>query len=134
MPDQPGRRALDHLCAVALGYPQAVEEFPSGERVVKVRGKIFVFFGTPGEDFGMSVKLPDSHPIALAQPFTSPSSHGLGRAGWVTVRYPPGEDPPLDMLEDWLDESYRSVAPKSLVATLPEYSLGVSEPDKVEAR
>jgi predicted DNA-binding protein (MmcQ/YjbR family) len=30
---------------VALGLPEAVEEFPWGDRVVKVRKKIFVFLG-----------------------------------------------------------------------------------------
>ncbi len=38
----------------ALSYPEASEEFPWGERVIKVRGKVFAFLGRPGE--GLSVE------------------------------------------------------------------------------
>ncbi|MEA2623180.1 MAG: hypothetical protein QOH61_2090 [Chloroflexota bacterium] len=118
-------RALTHVRDFALRYPEAHEEFPWGDRVIKVRGKIFVFLGVGETGFGISTKLPNSHPMALAQPFASPTGYGLGRAGWVTSQFAPDEEPPLEMLEDWIDESYRAVAPKRLVAQLPEYSPGV---------
>jgi hypothetical protein len=41
-----------------------------------------------------------------------------GRSGWVTATFAPGVAPPLDPLKDWIDESYRAVAPKSLVKQL----------------
>jgi hypothetical protein len=36
----------------------------------------------------------------------------------VTARFGPRQKPPLDLLRRWIDESYRAVAPKKLVAQL----------------
>ena len=106
--------------AVALGYPEAVEEHPWGESAFKVRTKVFVFMGEPpGGGLSISVKLPDAAPAALLEPFASPTGHGLGRSGWVSFTFAPGSDLPLEAIGDWVDESYRAVAPKRLVATLP---------------
>ena len=44
--------------------------------------------------------------------------YGLGKAGWVGLRVPPDEDPPMDLFLEWIEESYRAVAPKKLVAQL----------------
>jgi hypothetical protein len=83
-----------------------------------VRGRVFVFFGTAGETLGLGTKLPESADFALMQPWAKPSGYNLGRAGWVSSSFEPGDDPPLDILRQWIDESYRAVAPKRLVATL----------------
>src|SRR4029079_16678362 len=73
----------------ALAYPGAHEEFPWGERVVKVKGKVFVFLGRDEEDFGLSVKLPQSRLMPLDLPYTSPTAYGLGKAGWVSAQFGP---------------------------------------------
>lgn len=104
----------------ALAYPGATEEFPWGERVIKVKGKVFVFLGRDEEDdVGLSVKLPHSGDAALGLPFCTPTGYGLGKAGWVSASFPGGKNVPLPLLLEWLDESYRAVAPKKLLATLP---------------
>jgi predicted DNA-binding protein (MmcQ/YjbR family) len=107
------------LRAFALGYPDAREEFPWGERVIKVKGKVFVFLGRDDAGLGLSVKLPHSRLMALGLPFASPTGYGLGKSGWVSVQFGPREKPPMDLMRAWIDESYRAVAPKKLVATLP---------------
>ncbi|HVU51575.1 MAG TPA: MmcQ/YjbR family DNA-binding protein [Polyangia bacterium] len=107
------------LRAFALSLPGAVEEFPWGDRVVKVNKKVFVFLGTHDGGLAMSVKLPDTAAIALTLPFASPTRYGLGKSGWVTALFAKSERPPLDMLRAWIEESYRAVAPARLVATLP---------------
>ena len=50
-------------------------------------------------------------------PGAEPTGYSLGRAGWVTI---PLRDttPPVEVLTDWVEESYRTVAPKRLVAEL----------------
>jgi hypothetical protein len=60
-------QAALRLREFALGFPEATEDFPWGERVMKVKKKVFIFMGHPGEDdmFGFSVKLPESAPMAL---------------------------------------------------------------------
>ena len=101
------------LVSFALGLPGATEDFPWGERVVKVRGKIFVFLG--GTAPAITVKLVESHPHALSVDGAAPTGYGLGRAGWVTV---PVSGLPLATLRDWVEESYRLVAPTRRVAEL----------------
>jgi predicted DNA-binding protein (MmcQ/YjbR family) len=107
------------LRAFALGYPQTHEDFPWGERVVKVKGKVFVFLGRDDEGLGLTVKLPQSGLMALGLPFASPAGYGMGKSGWVTVQFGKRQKPPMDLMRAWIDESYRAVAPKRLVATLP---------------
>lgn len=104
----------------ALGLPGAWEDFPWGEAVVKVGKKVFLFLGHSGDVFGLSVKLPESNLLALDLPFTSPTGYGLARGGWVTARFEKGDDVPVDLLERWVEESYRAVAPKKLVKALDE--------------
>jgi predicted DNA-binding protein (MmcQ/YjbR family) len=107
------------LRAAALAYPEAVEEFPWGERVIKVKKKVFVFLGHDGDDgVGLSVKLPHSGGFALSLPFASPTAYGLGKSGWVSASFGAKDDVPVEMLRAWIDESYRAVAPKKLVAAL----------------
>ena len=105
----------------ALAYPEAWEDFPWGEAVVKVRKKVFVFLGHPDDPnvaFGLSVKLPESKDFALTLPYTEPTGYGLGKAGWVSASFAKGMKPELDLLLEWVDESYRAVAPKTLVKRL----------------
>src|SRR2546421_5751917 len=103
------------LRAHALRLPETREDFPWEEdRVIKVRNKIFVFLGS-GREFGVGVKLTHSNQAALGLPFVQPMAYGLGRSGWVTVQPAGGRQPPVDLLQAWIDESYRAVAPKRLI-------------------
>src|SRR4030088_61893 len=83
-------RAVQTLRRFALRHRDAVEDFPWGDRTIKVRGKIFLFLGQDGETLNLSVKLPQSAEAALALPFTSPTRYRLGRSGWVTARFSEG--------------------------------------------
>jgi predicted DNA-binding protein (MmcQ/YjbR family) len=109
----------ENVLAFALSFPETTQEQPwEDDVVVKVRGKIFVFAG-PARSRRMSVKLVESHAHALAIDGAEPTGYGLGRSGWVTVPYrAPGVS--LALLRDWVEESYRIVAPKRLLARLDE--------------
>ena len=89
--------------------------------MVKVSNRIFMFLGIAEDpsNLAMTVKLDESHEQALFVPGAAPTGYGLGRSGWVTV---PLRDttPPLDVLKDWVEESYRRIAPEHLVAGLDE--------------
>jgi predicted DNA-binding protein (MmcQ/YjbR family) len=105
----------------ALGFPGAYEEFPWGERVIKVNKKVFIFLGKvdkPTDELSFSVKLPASAAEALELPYTEPTGYGLGKSGWVSVRLSPGTVVSSKLFQAWIDESYRSIAPKKLVAQL----------------
>jgi predicted DNA-binding protein (MmcQ/YjbR family) len=114
----PQSAAFETLRAAALALPEAAEEFPWGECAVKVRGKTFLFTRNDATGLHLSMKLPQSREFALEYPFTTPTGYGLGRAGWVSASFAPGDAPPLDVLEAWIRESYRAVAPKKLSAGL----------------
>ncbi|MEX2611995.1 MAG: MmcQ/YjbR family DNA-binding protein [Gaiellaceae bacterium] len=102
----------------ALSLPEAFEDHPWGEDVAKVRGKVFVFLGTAGSDMPrMTVKLVESRGHALSVEGAEPTGYGLGKSGWVTAPLvADGVDLPL--LCDWIEESYRIVAPKRLISEL----------------
>lgn len=105
------------LRAFALSLPQAHEDFPWGERVVKVGRKVFVFLGSDETEGAITVKLVESHGHALSLEGARPTGYGLGRAGWVTVPLA-ADGLTLDLLRDLIEESYRIVAPRRLVASL----------------
>jgi predicted DNA-binding protein (MmcQ/YjbR family) len=102
----------------ALTYPGTHEDFPWGHRALKVKGKAFIFMGSEDGGLGLSLKLTHSNAAALMMPFATPTGYGLGKSGWVSASFPKGQQPPMEMLRQWVDESYRAVAPKKLVAQI----------------
>ena len=102
---------MPRVLPFALSLPGAWEDHPWGDTVVKVGRKIFVFAGAER----ITVKLDEAHAHALSVDGAEPTGYGLGKAGWVTVPVAGVDD---DVLRDWVEESYRLVAPKKLVAQL----------------
>jgi predicted DNA-binding protein (MmcQ/YjbR family) len=111
-------RAESALRKHALTYPETYEEFPWGHRALKVKEKVFLFLYREETFLSLSVKLPVSGKTALALTFASPTGYGLGKSGWVTARFEANDVVPVEMLCEWIDESFRAVAPKKLVAQL----------------
>jgi predicted DNA-binding protein (MmcQ/YjbR family) len=107
------------LVRAARQFPGAWEDVPWGERVAKVGKKVFAFLGRDGDDEPhVSVKLPESCHQALTLTCCEPTGYGMGRAGWVTIRLHDPDCPSLGVLLDWLDESYRAIAPHKLIDQL----------------
>ena len=102
----------------ALGYPETKEEFPWGESAFKVKGKTFIFMRDGAEGVSFSVKVPQSRDLALSLPGAEPTHYGLGAKGWVTLK--PDSRTPMHVVSFLIDESFRAVAPKKVLATLPE--------------
>jgi predicted DNA-binding protein (MmcQ/YjbR family) len=106
------------LRTFALAFPETDEAFPWGERALRVRKKAFVFMRAEDGVLSFSVKLADSRKQALALPFVEPTHYGLGKHGWVTVEVKKPTKALADQCEEWIEESYRSVAPARLVKSL----------------
>lgn len=102
----------------AMGFPGATEHTPWGEIACKVKGKVFVFLSCHTRGFSMSVKLPQSRADALDNDFAQPTGYGLGKSGWVTCTFEPGAEPPYDLMKQWIEESYRTIAPVKYVQAL----------------
>lgn len=112
-------RAAQEVYAYALSLPGAWEDHPWGENVAKVGTKVFLFSGwQDDESWGISVKLQESHAAAMSLPFCEATGYGLGKAGWVSARFAPGEKPLVELLKSWVRESYAHIAPKKLLAQL----------------
>lgn len=115
-------RKWEKVREFALAMPGATEEFPWGETVAKVNGKVFVFLGVSDGSYpmGVTVKLKDAeaHAHALTSPGAQPAGYGLGKAGWVRVPLAEQGAPAADLLCDWVEESYRAIAPKRLIGEL----------------
>lgn len=105
----------------ALGFPEAWEDHPWDHIAVKVRKKAFVFLS--GDDLfegklSMTLKLPISNEMVLGLPYMERAGYGLGKSGWVTMRLGPKDKSDLGMFKSWIGQSYRAVAPKTLIKTL----------------
>jgi predicted DNA-binding protein (MmcQ/YjbR family) len=107
---------LETLEAFALSLPDAWADSPWGDSVVKVGKKIFVFLGQA--EPGITVKLPDTADHALSLPGASKPGYGLGNHGWVSLPLAGLSREDGEVLLDFVEESYRAVAPKKLVKQL----------------
>jgi predicted DNA-binding protein (MmcQ/YjbR family) len=116
--ENPLKKFETEIRKIGLAYPEAYEEFPWGHCALKVNKKAFAFLGLSDESFSISMKLPVSKDFALALPFASPTGYGLGKSGWVSSRFGPNDDVPVGLLQTWLEESYRTIAPKRVSAKL----------------
>ena len=99
----------------ALTFPDAHEDFPWGHLAVKIGKKAFVFIAAEDGTTSISAKLPQSNKTALGHSFAKPTEYGLGKHGWVTFTFPRGAELPMELLRDAMTESYRAIAPKTLV-------------------
>ena len=119
-------RQWDGVRDFALSFPNAFEDLPWGVPVVKVATgskwpPLFLWLGA--RDAGtpaVYVKLTASYEQAVAVAGAFPTTmSGVGQWGRLTVPLPVGD---VDLLFDWVDESYRNVAPKRLVRLLDRRS------------
>ena len=120
---------ISSLEAFALSLPEAWPDNPWGDRVVKVGTKIFVFLSGPeSERPVVTTKLPDSRDHALSFPEAFPTRYGLGKHGWVTMFVDTIPDEEREVLFDFVEESYRTVATKTLVKRL-DAEIAAADPD-----
>jgi predicted DNA-binding protein (MmcQ/YjbR family) len=106
----------------ALAYPETTENFPWGHSAFKVKGKSFLFTYLDEKDkfLSMSMKLPLSGNLALSFAFARATEYGLGKHGWVTSIFKADDDVPVEILLEWMDESFRAVAPTRVLALMEE--------------
>lgn len=109
---------LQALRAMAMRFPGASEGIACEgtaleKHTIKVKNKAFLFFGKAD----VMVKLGPSAADARRLSEEKPGRLKIGANGWATLQL--GEEPPpLDLLEKWVEESYRLLASKDLIALL----------------
>lgn len=102
----------------ALGMPQATEDFPWGHRAFRIGKKVFLFLAWDEGVFSVTAKLPESQSMALTLPFAELTGYGMGKSGWVTARFSGRDTVPVPLLYQWIEESYRAIAPRKIAALL----------------
>jgi hypothetical protein len=128
---RPTDKLVQELRAFGLAYPGAHTKSPwPGHLDLAVNDKTFAYLSLEGEPFHISCKLPQSSHMALLLPGVKPAAYGLGKSGWVAAEFPDGKLPPVAMLKEWLDESYRAQAPKKFVKQLD----GAAPPAKAKKK
>lgn len=101
------RAIRDH----AMTLPRAEEGTSCVNRAFKAGGKNFAFLGETEELFKLRLKLKDSIDEVNER-------FDLGSSGWTMLAFPPDDAPPLEDLGRWIEESFRLLAPKKIVAEL----------------
>ncbi len=114
-------KSLEALRSLALTYPEAEEGIACQGTALecsafKARKKTFLFVSARE----LKVKLGDSLAEAKKLAKAEPARIQVGVHGWVTVKFSDEQTSPLEILKRWIDESYRLLAPKQLVAMLPD--------------
>jgi hypothetical protein len=106
------------LRAAALALPETSEGSSCVNRAFKARKKNFLFLGEKPEGIRVMVKLGPSLDEATALAAERPDQVTVGKGGWVTLLFPADQAPDQALLEQWVQESFRLLAPKTLVAQL----------------
>jgi len=91
----------------ALSFPEAEEGEACDPRAYHARQKSFLFLGGGDDSFTMMVKLAQSLPEVEELARREPSRYSIQSDGWVTATFPRDTPPSQELLERWVDESYR---------------------------
>jgi predicted DNA-binding protein (MmcQ/YjbR family) len=115
---------MDRLEQIAFALPEAervdIEEW-GGHPTFRVRGKNFVFCDVDAQHLSLKLAHDEAAAVVATDPDVSPAGYGLGRHGWIalTVAAEADEDR-WRQITEWVQTSYRLVAPKSLARIVTE--------------
>ena len=104
--------------AIALSYPSSIESTSCNKAAFKAGTKSFVFLGEQDGGWNLMVKLGESLAEAGVMAEKKPDNFSVGKHGWTTLRFATGKGPAKKLLKNWIDESFRLLAPKKLIAEL----------------
>jgi hypothetical protein len=111
---------MQALRRIVLRYPEVQEGVVCARVAFKARSKAFLFMGRNEDSYDVMLKLRDSLTEAAKLAGKAPTHYAVGGHGWVTATFSHEEFPPSGLLERWIDESYRLLVPKRLVALLSD--------------
>ena len=102
----------------ALSLPEVEEGSVCDKVAFKAGKKNFLFMGSDGDGYNVKLKLKDSLGEAQEQSSGQAGSIHVGSNGWVELEFPHGQSLPQSVLVRCIEESYRLLVPKKLVAKL----------------
>ena len=116
-------KPMQELRKIALQYPEAEEGTSCNKAAFKARNKAFLFVGMDDTSYNVMLKLHESLAEAKKLAAKEPDHYGVGGMDWVKATFSHHESSPAGLMEKWIDESYRLLAHKQLVALLDERPL-----------
>ena len=119
-------KPMQALRRIALQYPEAEEGISCNKAAFKARGKAFLYVGSDDTSYNVMLKLHDSLPEAKKRAVKEPHHYGVGGMDWVKATFGHDESAPAGLMEKWIDESFRLLAHKQLVALLPQRGASVT--------
>jgi predicted DNA-binding protein (MmcQ/YjbR family) len=99
----------------ALNYPETVLGTSCKKTAVKARKKSFLFILADETQCELMFKLEASLDQARALAASNPANCVVGDTGWVTIKTQDKGLVPEETLKAWVEESFRLLAPKTLV-------------------
>jgi len=110
------------LREICLDYPEAVEAEAFGSPTFQIRTKNFAMVHKPDARVSVWCKAPPGAQEAYiaSEPDRYYKPPYLGPKGWIAAWISPESHPDWAAIADMIDESYRLIAPKRLVAGLDE--------------
>ena len=123
------------LRSIAMRYPEVEEGIACKGTVLEcstfqARKKAFLFVSAKDA----RVKLGESLKEAADLEAKNPDGYQVGGKGWVKIIFNPDRPAPGGLMERWIDESYRLLAPKQRVAMLPERKSSTTNAKKKPAK
>ena len=107
--------------SAAEKYPE-LEAVPSCNKTAfKARKKSFLFLGEDENSYNIMVKLGDSRAEAEELAAKNPDRISVG-PHWTTAEFDNNAKLARELVERWVEESFRLVAPKTLVKAWEETS------------
>jgi len=106
--------APERLRRAALALPGVEEGTSCKNAAFKAGGKAFLYLGEGAADYKLMLKLADSAAEAADLAEAQPEHYAINAHGWLTVRFGAAKGPAARLLDRWLLESYRALAPKVL--------------------
>ena len=111
---------IDWIHDYAMNLPEVVDTDSCNKTAYKAGKKSFLFVGIKDDSYNVMVKLYESLEQAEAFAKENPENCTVGTHGWTTLKFPSDEGLEDDVLRAWIEESFRLLAPKSLVTKLEE--------------
>lgn len=120
----PESRSTQAIRALAMKFPGTEEGMSCNKCAFKAGGKAFLFMGMDDHSWNLMLKLKDTLPEASRMAAKEPGHYGVGGHNWVSLTFEHGQKVPPGLLERWIEESFRLLAPKKLAALLSPARLG----------
>ena len=103
---------------LAFSFPETSEGTSCKKAAFKAGKKSFCFLQEEDDSWNLMVKLDESLEEAELLSEKQPDNYSVGMHGWTTLRFPNGKGPTKRVIDRWVEESYRLLAGKKLVAQL----------------